>query len=83
MNIKIGQIVENILSTGQVIVCRVIELNVAGTDMVRITDARETDSDAKLIAKNRTWAAPIANLRPHDTDCAVCHQSGLVILGVN
>lgn len=82
MKVQIGQIVENVLPNNKgVIVCRVIELNVAGTEMVRLTDVRETRSDAWLIANDRTWAAPIENLRGHDGDCVVCHKDGLVVFG--
>lgn len=58
----IGQIVKNKLSNGAEIIVRVIELNVAGTDMVRVCDNREMLPDAYLISKNKTWAAPIENL---------------------
>ena len=78
MKVQKGQIVENKISTGDTIVCRVIELNVAGTDMVRLTDVRETRDDAWLIKNNRTWAAPLENIRAHDSDCLVCHKDGLV-----
>lgn len=77
-------IVENIITeTGgkkHPIVCRIVEF-VESIQMWRLADARETRDDAWLIANNRTWAAPIENIRPHDGDCSVCHKDGLVILG--
>lgn len=79
--LKVGQIVENVLSNKSVIVCRVIALNVAGTEMARLTDARETRDDVWLIKNDRTWAAPIENIRFHDDGCAVCHKDGLVWIG--
>ena len=79
MKISKNQIVENVLPNNKgVIVCRVIELNVAGTDMVRLTYARETRSDAWLIANNKTWAAPVENIKWHDDACTFCHKDGLV-----
>lgn len=72
-----GQIVENKLSNGKVIVCRVVEF-IETVGMYRLTDARETGSDASLIERNLTWAAPIENIQPHDNDCLVCHKDGLV-----
>jgi hypothetical protein len=60
--ILVGQVLKNKLSNGAEIVVRVLALNVAGTDMVRVCDNREMLPDAKLIKNNKTWAAPIANL---------------------
>jgi len=61
-NLYIGQIVKNKLSTGAVVVVRIIATNVAGTEMFRVCDAREVLPDNYLISKNKTWAAPIENL---------------------
>ena len=58
----VGQILKNKLSNGQVIVVRVMALNVAGTNMPRVCDNRESLPDGYLIEKNRTWAAPLENL---------------------
>ena len=80
MELKAGQIVENKLSNGRIVVCRVVEF-VSSVQMWRLTDARETRSDEWLIKNNRTWAAPIENIGPHDAECAVCHEDGLVFLG--
>lgn len=77
MKIQAGQIVENKLTNGQVIVCRVLGF-IESVGMFRLTDARETKPDAWLIENNRTWAAPIENIGPHDLDCEVCHQDGLI-----
>jgi hypothetical protein len=76
-NLKPGQIVENKLSNGSVVVCRVVEF-IESAQMWRLTDARETKPDAWLIANNRTWAAPMENIGRHDSDCLVCHKDGLV-----
>lgn len=74
---QVDDMVVNTLSNGAKIVCRVVELNVAGTDMVRVCYAQETRPDAWLIANNKTWAAPIENLET--TDEFVRHKNGLVI----
>ena len=77
MKVKVGQIVENVLQDKKrtVVVCRVIELNVAGTDMVRLADVRDKGSDAQLITGNKTWAAPLENIRWHDeAECSVCQE---------
>jgi hypothetical protein len=79
MKLQIGQIVENKLSNGKVIVCRVVEF-VESVGMYRLTDARETRDDAWLIEHNRTWAAPMENIGPHDGDCVICYKDGLVWL---
>lgn len=77
----VGHIVKNRLCTGDVIVCRVMELNVAGTNMVRVTDVRETQTDAWLIAHGRTWAAPLENLEmPGMDEGPVRHRKGLVLI---
>lgn len=84
MKVMKNQIVENVLpGSKSVVVCRVVDadLVVAGSKFVRLTDARETRDDAWLIANNRTWAAPMENIRHHDEDCLVCHKDGLVVLG--
>lgn len=60
--IFVGQILKNKLSNGSVVMVRVMGLNVAGTEMVRVCDSRESLPDAYLIEKNRTWAAPLENL---------------------
>lgn len=82
MKLQVGQIVENKLSNGSVIVCRVIEF-IESVQMYRLADARETKPDAWLIKNNRTWAAPLENIAAHDLDCAVCHTDGLIFLGGN
>jgi hypothetical protein len=61
-NVFIGQILKNKLTNGAVVLVRVMQLNVAGTDMPRVCDMRETLPDAYLIAKSLTWAAPLENL---------------------
>lgn len=58
----VGQILKNKLSNGQVVTVRVMALNVAGTEMPRVCDAREVLPDQYLISKNLTWAAPLENL---------------------
>lgn len=81
MKYQPGQIVENVLSNGKVVVCRVIEaLDFPGAEnSYRVTDAQETESNPVLIKTNRTWAAPAENLRPHDKECYLCgHKNGLV-----
>lgn len=78
--VQVGQILQNKLSTGQSIIVRVIELNVAGTDMPRVTDARETATDKQLIARGRTWACPVENLEPLE-DGPMMHKNGLITLG--
>lgn len=79
--IQPGMIVENKLSNGRSVVCRVIEF-VESVQMWRLTDALETRDDKWLIEHNRTWAAPLENIHPHDTEnCVVCHENGLVTLG--
>lgn len=83
MKLQKGQIVENVIQTKrgeERVVCRVIGF-VDSVGMYRLTDARETREDAWLIANDRTWAAPIENIRSHDADCAVCHKDGLVWIG--
>ncbi len=80
MKIETGSIVENKLSNGQVIVCRVMGF-IESVQMFRLTDAREARLDSWLIENNRTWAAPIENIGPHDSDCVVCHQDGLITMG--
>lgn len=57
MKLQIGQIMINRLSNGSKVVVRVLGLNVAGTSMVRVTDARESRPDAWLIEHNRTWVS--------------------------
>lgn len=78
-----GQLVENRLLNGSVIVCRVVEkLTRPGMEgMFRLTDARETATDRQLIARGRTWAAPVENIVPHDAECLTCHKDGLVYAG--
>lgn len=83
---KAGEIVENVLSNGSVIVCRVIGLIKLsdGSTMFRLVDVRNDNgaSDKQLIARNKTWAAPVENIRIHfSDDCAVCHKNGLIFLG--
>ena len=77
-----NQIVENHLPNGKVIVCKVIEsLAQIEPGLYRLADVRDCDFNttaAKLIAKNKTWAAPAQNIRPHDADCQICHKNGLV-----
>lgn len=81
MKIQIGQIVENKLSNGQSVVCRVVEF-IESVQMWRLTDALEVRDDKWLIEHNRTWAAPIENIGPHfSADCAICHKDGLVSVG--
>lgn len=77
MKIQAGQIVQNKLSNGSVVTCRVIGF-VDSVGMWRLTDARETSSDAWLIAHNRTWAAPESNII--ELSSGVRHKSGLVTL---
>lgn len=83
MKVMKNQIVENVLpGSKSVVVCRVVEASLFGDhNLVRLTDARETRDDAWLIANDRTWAAPLENLRQHDADCIVCHKDGLVAFG--
>ncbi len=80
---KPGQIVENHLVNGSVIICRVIgKLDFIGAEgMYRLADARETATDAELIRTDRTWGAPVENIKPHDNECLVCHKDGLVFFG--
>lgn len=83
MSFSVGQIVENHLPSGKVIVCRIVEdLSRAGRREWRIADVRDGGTDRQLIARRKTWVCPEANLRPHDADCGVCHRDGLVVLGV-
>jgi len=77
MKLKAGMIVENKLSNGSVILCRVVEF-IESVGMWRLTDARETQSDAQLIKNNKTWAAPLENISAHDVDCDYCHKDGLI-----
>lgn len=74
MKYQINQIVANHLSNGQIIICRIVEI--LDADMVRVTDARETKPDTFLIAHNRTWAAPLENLKPHGQ--VLTHKNGLI-----
>jgi hypothetical protein len=82
---KAGQIVENVLPNGAVIVCRVIEeIRLSdGSLNYRLVDVQDDRgaSDKQLIARNKTWAAPAENIRHHEADCQVCHKDGLVFLG--
>lgn len=87
MTIKKNQILENFLpgaSNPSAPVVRVIEASlerIGHPDMARVTSAYETKDDAWLIANNRTWAAPHANLRPVQDVDPWSHSSGLVLLG--
>ena len=81
MQIQIGQIVENKLSNGQVIVVRVMEF-ITSVGMWRVTDACETRPDAWLVEHNRTWAVPLENLGPRYI-AHVTHKDGLVPLFVD
>jgi hypothetical protein len=60
--IFIGQILKNVLSNGQIIIVRVMSLNVANSGMPRVCDNREILPDNYLIEKNKTWACPVENL---------------------
>jgi hypothetical protein len=62
----IDQILKNVLANGSEVIVRVMSLNVADTEMVRVCDYRETLPDGYLIEKNKTWAAPLENLRSDD-----------------
>lgn len=73
-----GTLVQNKLSNGSIVICRVIEF-IESVGMYRLTDARETRPDAWLISHNRTWAAPLENIQP--VDGPVQHTTGLVTLG--
>lgn len=78
MEIKAGMIVENKLSNGQSVVCRVVGF-IESVQMWRLTDALEVRDDAWLIEHNRTWAAPIENIVPHFSEsCEICHKDGLI-----
>lgn len=86
MQLTKNQIVLNVLTLlggqTQAIECRVIEpsLKHLGSEpMARLCDARETRDDAWLIANNRTWAAPLGNIR--QLDGGLVHSTGLVVLG--
>lgn len=59
-----NQVLKNKLSTGDVILVRVMALNVGGTNMPRVcrNDESEAQTDAFLINNNKTWAAPLENL---------------------
>lgn len=77
-----GQIVENHLSNGSVIVCRVVDPELSfAPGQARLCDAQETKPDWELIKNSRTWGAPFENIRTHDNDCYTCHKDGLVVLG--
>lgn len=76
--IKAGQIVENQLSNGQKVTCRVVGF-IDSVGMYRLTDARETRSDEWLIKNNKTWAAPIENIEP--VKGPMIHKTGLITLG--
>jgi orotate phosphoribosyltransferase-like protein len=80
-----GEIVENFFTVNgreSVIVCKVIETLADGH--VRIADLRDCVfgvTSHALIESNKTWGAPVENLRVHDTDCKYCHKDGLVAMG--
>lgn len=62
MNLKIGQILFNVLANGQVIEVRVMQLCVAGTNMPRVCFANADRPDQELIDDNLTWAANLDRL---------------------
>ena len=62
MNLKIGQILFNVLSNGQILKVRVMQLNVAGTNMPRVCFAHADRPDQELIDNNLTWAANLERL---------------------
>lgn len=62
MSLKIGQKLFNVLANGQIIEVRVMQLNVAGTDMPRVCFARADRPDQELIENNLTWAANLDRL---------------------
>lgn len=76
---QIGQIVENRIPNGSIIICRVVGYLTSGD--YRLTDARETASFDKLIETDKTWVAPEENVYWHDSECSVCHKDGLIYLG--
>lgn len=80
MKVQTGMILENKLANGSIVVVRVLGW-IESVQMWRVTDARETKSDAWLIENQRTWAVPIENLVRHDADCMVCHEQGLIYFG--
>jgi hypothetical protein len=57
MDLKIGQKLFNLLANGQIIEVRVMQLNVAGTDMPRVCFANADRPDQELIENDLTWAA--------------------------
>jgi hypothetical protein len=57
MDLKIGQKLFNLLANGQIIEVRVMQLNVAGTDMPRVCFANADRPDQELIDNDLTWAA--------------------------
>lgn len=81
-----GQILKNKLSNGEIVIVRVMALNVAGTNMPRVCDNREMLPDAYLISKNKTWACPLENLFSDEetralTDAAmtpISHKDSLI-----
>lgn len=57
----VGKIAINSLSNGSSVTVRIIAD--LGNGDFRVTDARETASNAQLIRRNRTWAAPVSRLQ--------------------
>jgi len=74
--VSINQVVENRLSNGYTIVCRVIGFLSCG--MPRVCSVIESGSVQKIIGQNKSWGAPLENLFPHDVDCPSCHKNGLI-----
>ena len=62
MNLQIGQKLFNVLSNGQILEVRVMQLNVAGTDMPRVCFANADRPDQELIDADLTWAANLDRL---------------------
>jgi len=63
--IKAGTIVDNKLSNGSVIRCKVIGIIEHGGQFMgyRVCDAREYQTGEWLIRNNKTWLAPVENLK--------------------
>lgn len=74
------QVLKNKLSDGSIVIVRVMALNVAGTEMPRVCDAREILPDAMLISKNLTWAAPLENLY-EDSETKALTEKAFTLIG--
>lgn len=62
MELKVGQKLFNVLANGQILEVRVMQLNVAGTNMPRVCFAHADRPDQELIDANLTWAANLDRL---------------------